>query len=236
MTAPVLLGFVAACVLLAVTPGPNMALIIANTVSGGLRDGLTTLAGCLTGLSILVLAATAGMTSVMALMSEWFDVIRWVGALYLILLGIIQIRQYQSRKFERIDELTRSDSKNDRVVVGHDAPVLKSMSIESETRALVGNRWLYPQGLVVSLSNPKVILFLGALFPQFIVPSAPPGPQLAVLGVAFILTLAAVDLCYTLAIAKARSAFDVRRLQVLNVVSGSLLLAGGLVLATMRRP
>ena len=55
MTAAALLGFVAACILLAITPGPNMALIIASTLGGGLRRGLVTLAGCLTGLSILVL-------------------------------------------------------------------------------------------------------------------------------------------------------------------------------------
>ena len=94
MTATALIGFMAACVLLAVTPGPNMALIIASTLGGGLRRGLVTLAGCLTGLSVLVLVATIGMTSVMVLMSDWFDVIRWIGALYLVLLGGSQLVRF----------------------------------------------------------------------------------------------------------------------------------------------
>ena len=65
MSAEVLLAFVAACVFLALTPGPNMALMIANTLSNGLRAGLVTLAGTTTGLALLVAAAAAGMTSVM---------------------------------------------------------------------------------------------------------------------------------------------------------------------------
>lgn len=211
-----------------------MALIIANTISGGVRNGLMTLAGCLTGLSILVLAATVGMTSVMALMSEWFDIIRWIGALYLIVLGIIQLRQYKGHRRENVGAEVYAESIASEP--GFAAPDEKPSAVDTASRTGRVNRWLYPQGLLVALANPKVILFLGAFFPQFIAPSAPPGPQLALLGVAFLLTLAAVDLCYTLAIAKARLAFDMRRLRVLDAVSGSLLLAGGLVLATLRRP
>ena len=84
MSAEILLAFVAACVLLALTPGPNMALMIANTLSNGLRAGLVTLAGTTTGLALLVASAAAGMTSVMVFMSTWFDIVRWIGAIYLL--------------------------------------------------------------------------------------------------------------------------------------------------------
>ena len=77
--------------LLALTPGPNMSLILASTLTNGLRAGLVTLAGTTTGLALLVAAAAAGMSSVMVFMSEWFDVIRWVGALYLVYLGARQL-------------------------------------------------------------------------------------------------------------------------------------------------
>ena len=60
MSITVLLAFVATCVFLAVTPGPNMALIVANTLRGGLRAGLVTLAGTVTGLSVLITIATIG--------------------------------------------------------------------------------------------------------------------------------------------------------------------------------
>ena len=54
MTVEVLFAFIAACLLLGLTPGPNMSLIIANTLSTGLTAGLFTLAGTTTGLALLV--------------------------------------------------------------------------------------------------------------------------------------------------------------------------------------
>jgi threonine/homoserine/homoserine lactone efflux protein len=206
MTATVLAAYFATCILLALTPGPNMALIIANTVAGGFRAGLVTLAGTLTGLSLLVGIAAIGMTSVMVLMSEWFDVVRWLGALYLIALGLIQVRAF-----------------------------LRAPSAPA-ARVQVSSRSRYVQGLLVALSNPKVLLFLGAFFPQFVSPDAPPGPQLAVLAVVFVATLAVCDLGYTAIVARAREALDMRRLRWLDGAAGVLLVLGGLVLATARRP
>src|SRR5204863_9624481 len=91
MSPEILLTFVAACILLGLTPGPNMSLILASTLTSGLRAGLPTLAGTTTGLALLVAATAAGMSSVMVFMSDWFDVIRWVGALYLVYLGARQL-------------------------------------------------------------------------------------------------------------------------------------------------
>ena len=131
-------AFVAACVLLALTPGPNMSLIIAATLSAGFRAGLLTLLGCLTGLVVLVTVAALGMTSVMVLMSTWFDIVRWAGAVYLVYLGFRQLRAWWYP-----------------APAGLTPPVVSARS-----------RWA--QGFTVSLSNPKVLLFLGAFFPQFV--------------------------------------------------------------------
>lgn len=210
MSMTLVLGYIAACVLLAITPGPNMALIVATTLGSGLRAGLTTLCGTLTGLIILVTIAAAGMSSVMLFMSEWFDVVRWAGALYLIVLGARQLVQYFRRRGE-----TTFDT----------PPKLPSPGTN------------YRHGLFVALSNPKVLLFLSAFFPQFIDPSAGSVTlQLAVLAVVFVATLALVDLGYTIGVARARESLDPQRLKGLDLVSGALLVAGGLVLATARRP
>ncbi len=207
MSTTIIATFVAACILLAVTPGPNMSLIIASTLSGGLRAGLMTLAGTMTGLTILVTIATAGMTSVMVFMSDWFDIIRWFGAVYLIWLGCRQFYGYFRADPWRVGERPQSPAKS-----------------------------RYVQGLFVALSNPKVLLFLGAFLPQFVDPQAPPGSQLVVLGVIFVLVLAMVDLGYTVAIAKVRAQVDMQRLRLLDGLAGALLVVGGLVLATARRP
>ena len=205
MTVEVLLAFIAACLLLGLTPGPNMSLIIANTLSTGLTAGLFTLAGTTTGLALLVGAAVMGMSSVMVFMSEWFDVLRFLGALYLVWLGARQLWQFWS------------------AVPGSAAPA-----------ASRGN--CYAQGLLVSLSNPKVMLFLGAFLPQFIDPRADAVGQLTLLAVLFVVVLASVDVGYTLLLARARRRFDVARLRWLDGAAGVLLLLGGAVLATMRRP
>jgi homoserine/homoserine lactone efflux protein len=197
----------AACVLLALTPGPNMALMIANTLRHGLRGGLVTLAGPTTGLALLVAAAAAGMTSLMIFMSTWFDAVRWVGAIYLVYLGARQLWRLR----------------------GRDAQT------EIVTPAAKRRNW-YLQGLIVSLSNPKVILFLGAFLPQFVDITADPVSQLAVFAVLFVVVLAAVDIAAILAIARARSTLGTTRLRVLDGVAGVFLMLGGLTLAVMRRP
>src|SRR6478672_304031 len=133
MSIEILIAFVAACILLGLTPGPNMSLIIANTLRGGLASGFVTLAGTTTGLALLVAAATLGMSSVMVFMSEWFDVIRWLGALYLVYLGARQLWLFRQRSVPGFVPPKHSSGAN-----------------------------LYFEGLLVSLSNPKVLLFLGA--------------------------------------------------------------------------
>ena len=206
MPPEILLTFVAACILLGLTPGPNMSLILASTLSSGLRAGLVTLAGTTTGLALLVAAAAAGMSSVMVFMSEWFDVIRWIGALYLVYLGARQLWLFRQR----------------------------ASGAAVAPRAAGAN--LYFEGLLVSLSNPKVLLFLGAFLPQFVDPARDPLSQLWVLAVLFVVVLAAVDVAYTLLVARARATLDVARLRLLDGAAGVLLLLGGLALAMARRP
>ncbi len=207
MSAEILLAFVAACVLLALTPGPNMALMIANTLSNGLRAGLVTLAGTTTGLVLLVAAAAAGMTSVMVFMSTWFDAVRWIGAIYLLYLGASQLWRLRRTSAEA------------------------GIAVSSAS-----NGGWYLRGLLVSLSNPKVILFLGAFLPQFVNPGNDPVGQITVLAVLFVAVLATVDVATTLAVARARTTLGTESLRLLDGAAGVLLMLGGLALAVMRRP
>jgi threonine/homoserine/homoserine lactone efflux protein len=197
-------AFLLACIVLAVTPGPNMSLFVANGTTHGMRAALLTVLGASLGLSILVALATIGMTSAMALMAEWFDVIRWVGAAYLVWLGLGRLRA---------------------AVYGEPME-----SVEAPRRG----RYIW-QGAAVSLSNPKVLLFLGAFFPQFVDPNAPLAPQLALLAVTFVLAMAAVDCSLAVAVGAARGWFTARRRRIADGISGTMLLGGGLWLAVMRR-
>ena len=91
MSIELFLAFVLASAVLAATPGPSVSLIIANGTSHGLKAGLLTVAGGISGVVLLVTGATLGMSSVMALVANWFDFLRWAGAAYLIWLGVSRI-------------------------------------------------------------------------------------------------------------------------------------------------
>lgn len=208
ITTTTLLAFLGACTLLALTPGPNLALILANVAGGGVRAGIWTLAGTTAGLALLAGAAAASTTSLMILMSEWFDVIRWVGALYLIWLGARTLW----RGFRPV-----------------------AASAHSVPQARAGGGALM-QGVLVSLSNPKVLLFLGAFLPQFVDTARPVSEQMAVLAVLFVAIIAVFDLAFLLLFARLRFALGGRQSRALDGIAGGMLLLGGLALATLRRP
>jgi homoserine/homoserine lactone efflux protein len=204
MSAHILLAFFAASLLLAITPGPTMSLVIANATSHGRRAGLLTVFGNLTGLSILLTAVIFGLSSIMVFMSEWFDMLRWIGAAYLVYLGARTLWK------------------------------LRLPAAQLSSADTTSTRW-YWQGLFVALSNPKVLLFLGAFLPQFLDQSRPAFEQLVALAIIFVVTLAGVDCAYAIAVAHARAAISGPWRRIMEGTTGMLLIAGGLWIALARR-
>jgi threonine/homoserine/homoserine lactone efflux protein len=86
------LAFVAACIALALLPGPVVTLVIANGLRYGTRAALTNIAGVQAGLTIVIGIVAIGLTSLMTTMGYWFDWVRFAGAAYLVWLGIKLIR------------------------------------------------------------------------------------------------------------------------------------------------
>lgn len=86
------LAFVAACVALALLPGPIVTLVIANGLRHGTRAALINILGAQAGLAIVIAIVAIGLTSLMATMGYWFDWVRFAGAAYLVWLGIKLIR------------------------------------------------------------------------------------------------------------------------------------------------
>ena len=86
------LAFLAACIALALLPGPVVTLIIANGLRHGTRAALVNIAGVQAGLAIVIGIVAVGLTSLMATMGYWFDWVRFAGAAYLVWLGIKLIR------------------------------------------------------------------------------------------------------------------------------------------------
>src|SRR6201989_2157972 len=92
MSLQIYLAFVAACIALALLPGPVVTLLIANGLRHGTRAALINILGVQTGMIIALSILAIGLTSLMATMGYWFDWVRFAGAAYLVWLGVKLIR------------------------------------------------------------------------------------------------------------------------------------------------
>src|SRR5205807_6847222 len=92
MSLQLYLAFVAACIALALLPGPVVTLMISNGLRYGTRAALTNILGVQAGLAIMIGVVAIGLTSLMATMGYWFDWVRFAGAAYLVWLGVKLLR------------------------------------------------------------------------------------------------------------------------------------------------
>ncbi len=92
MALALLLTFAGACALLFLKPGPAMSVIVANSAGYGVRGGLVTVAGNVTGFALLLTVVGLGLSWIAVTMHLWFDWIRLGGAVYLVWLGISRLR------------------------------------------------------------------------------------------------------------------------------------------------
>jgi threonine/homoserine/homoserine lactone efflux protein len=136
------IGFFTAAVLLNISPGPDMAFILGHTMKSGTRAGFSAVFGIWTGACIHVLLAAFGLSAILAASAIAFSTVKWVGAIYLVWLGIQALRSKGEGGFVRV---------------------------AGET---LGWRRIYRQGVLVSLLNPKVAIFFLAFLPQFVVEGA----------------------------------------------------------------
>jgi threonine/homoserine/homoserine lactone efflux protein len=92
MTWTLYLAFVAATAALILLPGPNIMMIVSNSIAYGPKRGLATVAGTSSAMAVFLGLTTLGMTSLVMAASAWFEWLRWIGAAYLIYLGVQQWR------------------------------------------------------------------------------------------------------------------------------------------------
>jgi threonine/homoserine/homoserine lactone efflux protein len=90
------------------------------------------------------------------------------------------------------------------------------------------------QGFLVLLSNPKVLVFFGAFIPQFMDMEKPHLPQVALLGITFMVIAASTDAVYALLAGRARLFFSKQRTRLVSRISGGFMIGGGIWLALTR--
>lgn len=152
-----LVAFSAAAVVLFVVPGPAVLYIISQSLAGGSRAGLVSVAGIHLGSLVHIAAAVAGLSTLLATSAVAFRAVKWAGAAYLVFLGLQAV-------------LHRYD------VPSATPPPASAGSL----------RRVFRQGFVVNLLNPKTAVFFLAFVPQFVDPSRDTTSQVLVLGVLFI--------------------------------------------------
>lgn len=205
-------AFLLVATVVIVTPGPDTALTIRNTLLGGRRSGVFTGAGVAAGQATWTIATSVGIAALLIASEPVFRAVKYAGALYLAFLGLQALRAAA-----RGGESARAAE------TPHVAPALSP---------LVALR----QGLISNLTNPKMIAFFPALLPQF----APHGQSaffvLLVLGLLFsTMTLIWLS-AYAFAIAKAGDFIRRRRVRrLLEAATGCVLIVLGLRLATESR-
>jgi threonine/homoserine/homoserine lactone efflux protein len=202
-----LAAFLAVSAVVIVTPGPDTALTIRNTLLGGRRSGIFTAAGVSAGQACWTLAASAGVAALIGASEPAFLALRLAGAAYLVFLGLQAL----------IGALRRGEGG---AVVAH------------ASGAALAPRKAFRQGMVSNLGNPKMAVFFTSLLPQF----GESFPALLALGVLFCSLTLAWLAAYAVAVARAGNFLRRPRIRrALEAVTGAGLVAFGLRLATERR-
>lgn len=146
-------------VLLNITPGSDTIYILSRTVTQGKKAGIMSVLGIVTGAVVHTIFAALGLSIILMKSAMVFNFVKWVGAGYLIYLGVKTIRSRTSEQFDL------------------------------DLQHKIELRKIFNQGFLTNLLNPKVVLFYLAFLPQFISPLNHFGPlPFLLLGLTFIAT------------------------------------------------
>lgn len=182
-----LLAFFGVAVLLALTPGPDNVFVLLQSAQRGWRAGMAVVLGLCAGLVVHTAAVALGLAAVFAASALAFTVLKLCGAAYLLWLAWQTLRPVAAPA----DAAARSDAAA--MVPADCACTMAALppagpSAQASAHASVrASAWrMVGRGLVMNLSNPKVLVFFLAFLPQFADPArGPVAPQLMVLGVVF---------------------------------------------------
>jgi threonine/homoserine/homoserine lactone efflux protein len=171
-----LVAFALVGIVLVIIPGPSVLFVVGRALAHGRRAALASVAGNTVGASLLVVVVALGFGAVAARSEAVFTVLKLVGAAYLIHLGVQTIR----KRGELVARLA-----------GPAAPA---------------DRRMFWQGLVVGVTNPKLLVFFAAVVPQFVDAGAGSATtQMLVFGLLFAVIAATLDSAWGLAAASVRS-------------------------------
>lgn len=200
------LAFIAASTVLLMIPGPTVLLVLSYALAQGRRVALATVAGVAVGDFIAMSASLAGLGALVLASAQLFTVLKWIGAVYLVWLGI---------------KLLRSAS---------------DMSLDETDASALPVRGVFSHAAAVTALNPKSIVFFIAFVPQFIDPAATLFPQFAILISTFVGLAALNALAFALLADRLRQQIKRPAVLTWLGRAGGLTLIGmGVMTAALRR-
>jgi homoserine/homoserine lactone efflux protein len=205
------LGFFVASWLISLSPGAGAISCMAAGMRYGYARAVWNIVGLQLGILAVMAIAAAGLGAILAASATAFTTIKWLGAGYLVWLGI---QQWRAPTFE-VD------------ADGRDGALVNGARTGAE---------LFLRGFLVNATNPKGVLFMLAVLPQFIDPAAPQLPQYALCAGTLFFTDLVVMSAYTAFAAKVlRALKKPHHVRWINRTFGSLFVAAGALLATFKR-
>lgn len=198
------IAYVVTAIVFSLAPGSGTVNSISNGLSYGTKKSLAAIAGLQLGLAFHIVLVGAGIGALVAKSALAFSIIKWVGVVYLVWLGIQKWRDQSS--------------------LSATSDVCEQSSVS-----------LMRKAVLINLTNPKSIVFLVALFPQFIDPMKDQLIQIAILGVTTVVIDSIVMLGYTsLASQMGKFIRSERIMGKINKVFGSMFVGCGALLASAK--
>ena len=202
--------YASAALLLCLTPGPNSLLAVTNGLRFGVGKTLFSTLGCAVGLTALIGASLSGLGLILAASETVFYIIKWLGACYLIYLGISLIRAR-----------------------GTFADVGKASGTATPPSAI----YLFAQGLWIVVMNPKAVIFFAAFLPQFYVPQHGLAPQFLAMAGTFVGIEVVVEVLLAAFASKVAAHMTSKTgTRMFNRATGGVFVLAGAYLLTLERP
>ena len=162
--------FIVAAILLALTPGPDILLVLTTSVLNGFKKGAQLALGLTTGVLFHTCIVTLGVAALVVANPLLFNAIKYAGVAYLLYIGISGVwKAEQNKKRKKIQEQKAQQNQSENLESSENNP----------------NRKLYVRGILMNVLNPKVALFFLALFPQFLNPDSNVSLNSLILGGVF---------------------------------------------------
>jgi homoserine/homoserine lactone efflux protein len=199
--------FVITEAVLSITPGPAVLFVLSQAIRRGPSKSILASGGILSANAMYFVLSATSLGAIIVASYNLFFLIKWIGAAYLVYLGVQCFRAKSSM-----------------------------MALPEDNAAAGSGRRIWRDGFLLQGANPKALLFFTAILPQFIDPAYPVATQILILGVSSIVVEFFILLTFgQLAGRTLAAARNPRFEKISNRVAGSLLIGAGLGLARLKR-